>query len=1182
MAKNKIEIDVEVDDKGRTKKLGLESKKTAKGMDDVGKGARTADRNIKGAAQASSGASKNFSKMSQGMGGLVGAYATLAANIFAITAAFGFFKRAADVAALSRGQEAYALKTGKSMKLLTSRVQDATGGILAFNEASQAVAIGTAAGLSSDQLTGLATVAKNASVALGRDLTDSFNRLTRGAIKAEPELLDELGIIIRLNTVTEEYGRVIGKAADDLTQFEKTQAVVNSVLAQGNEKFDEVGNNINQVARLGKKFTDLVKNVGDFIDPLTKFLSKTLSNNIVGLTAAFSGLGLSIGRALMPAMPAMESIDDLAKSATKDLQGVAGTGATADKMRDGTFDEDVLRRLKKAHQSKTSTVINLDQMEKNERIKNIKIVEAAHLSALAKEKTGVKRWYLNWKANLAALQAEHGKTMGFIKASSAAMVSGVNKLLTGLALIGMFYTLITLTKEWINSMKDPIVLEIIENAEILRDRFAEQNKEVGRLIEGFKEGASPLETLVKQANLLANFSFSGIEGMVDKLGKSGTKTVFVQEMAPINTTGANPLETLQTVKKEVKDLPEQNAAVVESLGEIFSSLSLQGEALQKFGIEADGATAKFTEGLAGVGAALAVLQDPFSTADEYNTALEFMQQNLQGVVTQAKALNPVLAAQKAAIEAIGQNVEVFDKFRESIGQAKSNFSQFLDINKSFKATLETLPMTGSMEDNFGVSQDGLAKMNAYAKLLGLSLDTIKAMNKEGVIALLDAQSLKIKQAEHRIEIKSLKTQQKITRLSAAKSPLQLAEIQRQAKVATLQDSILKAQENIKILEEAGAKRDDTKIQQENEKLALLMEQLAVAENLTSESERQLAAAKSGMESSASKEFAALLKGEESSIKDSFARIAKSSVDAVIDTMAQNMAKNLTDFVFGAPEDTLEVAMNANTAAINANTTALGGTPAAPITGGGGGLIGKAKSYIGGLFGGGTTNPNVPSVGGSTTGLGTQTGDATITSPITGGDITVDEIIATGSGAATSNIENLFRGFTDNLKDIFSGDAPFLEGLGNLFKDAGTDFMNIFGDLGSGLMGLLKGAGGGLMSMFGFANGGIAKGGFRSAAYSKGGVVKSPTVGLVGEGQYNEAIVPLPDGKKIPVEMRGGGDQNNNIVVNVASDGSVSTQGAGGQTKADQEKMGKAIGQAVREEMKKQKRAGGMLSPYGVA
>jgi tape measure domain-containing protein len=54
--------------------------------------------------------------------------------------------------------------------------------------------------------------------------------------------------------------------------------------------------------------------------------------------------------------------------------------------------------------------------------------------------------------------------------------------------------------------------------------------------------------------------------------------------------------------------------------------------------------------------------------------------------------------------------------------------------------------------------------------------------------------------------------------------------------------------------------------------------------------------------------------------------------------------------------------------------------------------------------------------------------------------------------------------------------------------------------------------------FTFANGGIAPGGFR--AFANGGVVSGPTLGLVGEGKYNEAIVPLPDGKSIPVQMRG--------------------------------------------------------------
>jgi len=52
----------------------------------------------------------------------------------------------------------------------------------------------------------------------------------------------------------------------------------------------------------------------------------------------------------------------------------------------------------------------------------------------------------------------------------------------------------------------------------------------------------------------------------------------------------------------------------------------------------------------------------------------------------------------------------------------------------------------------------------------------------------------------------------------------------------------------------------------------------------------------------------------------------------------------------------------------------------------------------------------------------------------------------------------------------------------------------------------------------FANGGIAKGGFR--AFANGGVVGGPTLGLMGEGKYNEAVVPLPDGRSIPVQLGG--------------------------------------------------------------
>ena len=199
MAKNTVKVDVKVDDKGSTKKVELGAKKASKALDGAGKSARTVNRNIKGAAQTATAGGKNFSKMSQGMGGLVAGYATLAAQIFAISAAFNFLKSAGDLTSLKAGQQAYAAATGVAMRTLTNDIIAATGAQVSFQDAASAGAIGIAAGLNADQLTRLGTAAKDASIILGRDVTDSFNRLIRGVTKAEPELLDELGIILRLD-----------------------------------------------------------------------------------------------------------------------------------------------------------------------------------------------------------------------------------------------------------------------------------------------------------------------------------------------------------------------------------------------------------------------------------------------------------------------------------------------------------------------------------------------------------------------------------------------------------------------------------------------------------------------------------------------------------------------------------------------------------------------------------------------------------------------------------------------------------------------------------------------------------------------------------------------------------------------------------------------------------------------
>lgn len=136
---------------------------------------------------------------------------------------------------------------------------------------------------------------------------------------------------------------------------------------------------------------------------------------------------------------------------------------------------------------------------------------------------------------------------------------------------------------------------------------------------------------------------------------------------------------------------------------------------------------------------------------------------------------------------------------------------------------------------------------------------------------------------------------------------------------------------------------------------------------------------------------------------------------------------------------------------------------------------------------------------------------------------------------TTGVMSLIDG-TATAKEVF---VDFLKSIGSALMQAAQQMIaqyiaigiaRIFAGMGKapggggGLPGFsMEGqlAGGGIFSgagPFQFANGGIAPGGFK--AFANGGVVNGPTLGLVGEGKYNEAIIPLPDGRSVPVKMQG--------------------------------------------------------------
>jgi uncharacterized protein YukE len=131
--------------------------------------------------------------------------------------------------------------------------------------------------------------------------------------------------------------------------------------------------------------------------------------------------------------------------------------------------------------------------------------------------------------------------------------------------------------------------------------------------------------------------------------------------------------------------------------------------------------------------------------------------------------------------------------------------------------------------------------------------------------------------------------------------------------------------------------------------------------------------------------------------------------------------------------------------------------------------------------------------------------------------TTNDISKRWAQMADTMTADFSRLFVDMVEGRITSFADFA--LGMLGTIAG-EFMN----MGMGIMmqPVKTAMGNWLGGLFGGgkANGGVLKGGFR--AFASGGVATGPTLGLIGEGKYNEAVVPLPDGKNIPVKMANSG------------------------------------------------------------
>lgn len=402
MAGKQIDVNLSVNDNGGTlKKRNEEAKelnrnltraadlaqkalKPAAGYQAKGEG--TEYGRARGSMGTTGASARDFANQAQGLGGLVRIYATVAANLFAVSAAFNALKEAANTTNMVKGMDQLGAASGVALGTMAKRFAEATDNAISLREAMGSVTKASAAGLSSKQILEIGQYAKTASQALGLDMTDAVSRLTRGITKLEPELLDELGLFTKIGPAADRYALKLGKTAASLTDFERRQAFANAVLEEARIKFGELDLPANPYQKLEASVRNLATAGLELINKFLIPLVQVFTNNSGLLIGALGAIALKLTGMAIPALTSWRG--ELVRAA-KDAKDRA---------------RDITEAFGETSVTRTLASLDIPKLEKDLNTAKQKVIQTQKDLANIEKQTGLSR-----KAGTLAQSAAFGQ-----------------------------------------------------------------------------------------------------------------------------------------------------------------------------------------------------------------------------------------------------------------------------------------------------------------------------------------------------------------------------------------------------------------------------------------------------------------------------------------------------------------------------------------------------------------------------------------------------------------------------------------------------------------------------------------------------------------------------------------------------------------------------------------------------
>ena len=163
--------------------------------------------------------------------------------VIAFKKAIEFSQEGAAIERLMTSGDALAKSLGANMDEIVDKVSAASMGTVSdldiIASANKALLLGVSA--DADQLAGLMETAIVRGRAMGMTAQEAFEQIVTGIGRQSAKILDNLGIVIDTKEVYDDYAESLGKTAEELTEVEERQALVNATLKDTQDFIEETG-----------------------------------------------------------------------------------------------------------------------------------------------------------------------------------------------------------------------------------------------------------------------------------------------------------------------------------------------------------------------------------------------------------------------------------------------------------------------------------------------------------------------------------------------------------------------------------------------------------------------------------------------------------------------------------------------------------------------------------------------------------------------------------------------------------------------------------------------------------------------------------------------------------------------------------------------------------------------------